>query len=238
MSSTPTPKSSMSQVRPEAYRPSMDDDESPLIHSRGEHDNDKPFFKVTFSTVKIIRFLTIPLGIADCRYVSHSRRRGGMCGFFTFWIVAMMTWNIFQLVKSFTSHMKKKGHFEVHLGNFTFSYGSASNQTQVFAAPKKWNYLINVVDFVFCILMIIISVVSFEVYWKWGYGVFEKVRGFSVTLAALQGLVALLGLFSLFRKVRICVYTAEGDDEKAAYRTPGLYHDEPECSPAPPVATV
>ena len=172
----------MSQVRPEAYRPSMDDDEAPLIHPLGEHEDSKPFLKLTFSTVNTVRFLTIPLGIAGSIFVSHSENRGGLPGFYTFWICAMMTWNTYQIVESLARQFSKTGHFELRIGAFTCWYGRPGD-AQNTSPQKKWNYLVSLVDLVFCGLMIVLTVIAFKSDWTWGWGNSDKVRGFSTTLA-------------------------------------------------------
>lgn len=41
---------------------------------------------------------------------------------------------------------------------------------------------------------------------------------------SLELAISVLGLFSVFRKVKVCFYPAE-DDEKAMYRIPENYHD-------------
>lgn len=166
-----------------------DDPSEPLIDQHDEHDDSKPAIDVTFSTVKWLRLLVIPLAITDfALMVRWHRRRGGVP--FTIITFLLLLWSIFHVLKT-TRFFKRlpKGNgtsFEFTLGGLTISYGKPSGHSFM-ANKRKKSFLVNIVDFLACILMIVASVITLK---KKLFGQYyneeffnNRVAGLSITLA-------------------------------------------------------
>lgn len=175
-----SPRSSVSRARTSVVfrEPSLDDDEAPLL-IRSEDEIKKPTFITTFSFVNFLRLLFIPISIVDCVFIARPRELPGLTGFIISWVVCGLIWNILQVVHSLgRSGQTRKWEFQI--GGFICSFGRVGDQG--IPLQRRRSYLVNLVDFGFCCLFIIPSVLPFKT-WLWHWGVYEVVGGLSITLA-------------------------------------------------------
>lgn len=161
----------------------MEDDEAPLIgRSRDEvDDDDKPTLKFSFSFVRFIRVLQFPLCLATCILAGRPESAPGLAGLFVTIIVFLMIWNIFQTLNSLGG-AGQKARYGCTLGNFEFSCGRVGGDP--FHLRRRFSYMVNVVDLIFCALMVIPSVVCFKVHiYSYWTNDSEAVAGLCITIA-------------------------------------------------------
>ncbi|KAF5024805.1 hypothetical protein F66182_3121 [Fusarium sp. NRRL 66182] len=210
------------------YQPLPRDDPSAALLEPSEggegEDGQKAVVKLTFSPVVLVRTIVIPLAIADLVFICQANYNRGAVAVFAIGTILMFLWHGYRIFKSFLPG-KKANKFELKIGSFFCTFGTTSQNSH--ATNGALSCLTSLVDFSFGLLLIGPSVLAFRTdMWRNNY-VDEEVGGLSITLIILQSAIALLNLFSLFRKMRIAAYKAENEEEEeGAYTITDVYRDE------------
>ncbi|KAH7151719.1 hypothetical protein B0J13DRAFT_546707 [Dactylonectria estremocensis] len=205
------------------FRSSVDSARERLLDPL-EHLDQQPKFTLNFSAILLIRLPVIALSIADTVVIAvFCGYHEGWAAFFGCWTTALTLWTIFHVLRG----SSRADKFEFQLGNFVCWCGRRDS-TGITARQKR-PYHIMLVDFVFCSLMIILSVLAFETgIWRdWYDDNAASVGGISITLASLQLALSVLNFFSLFRKAKIVIFASEHEETAGAAFTVGeIYTDD------------
>ncbi|KAM5350524.1 hypothetical protein ACJ41O_007029 [Fusarium nematophilum] len=185
---------------------------------REEGEPPVPSFSITISPVQVFRFCVFVLSITDTVFICMSEWYEGWAAFFAIWTIILCIWSAYNLIACL---FRGRSKFDIKLGNLFFSCGRLSDNH--LSSWKKRSYIKSLVDFVFCCLFIIPSVLAFKTN-IWQYELGGIVGAITITVASLQLTIAVLGIFSLGRKVQIALFKAE--ESKPMYTISELYRDE------------
>ncbi|KAL6923166.1 hypothetical protein ACHAPO_001336 [Fusarium lateritium] len=206
-----------------SYQPvPRDDPTADLLEpsERDDREDGKPaLMKVKFSFILLLRLLIAPLVIADIVFICDPYYSPASAGIFATGGILLTFWHGFRVLKScFPSG--SRDNFNLKIGSLFCMCGTTSNSPV--RSSKVWAYLVSLVDFAFALFLIGPSVTALE------YNNFDDsavVGGLSITLVIMQSAIAVLNLFSLFRKMTIVVYKDDGEQDRL-YSIPELFRDE------------
>ncbi|KAH7161540.1 hypothetical protein EDB81DRAFT_348065 [Dactylonectria macrodidyma] len=201
-----------------------------------EQLDQQPKFTLNFSTILLMRLPVIALSIADTVVIGvFCNYHQGWAAFFGCWTTTLTLWSIFQVLRG----SARSDKFEFQLGSFVCWCGRRDSTG--LTARKTRPYHLMFIDFVFCCLMIILSIVAFESgIWRdydWDNNG-EKVGGIAITLALLQLAISLLNFFSLFRKAKIVIFASEHEDSAGSALTVGEIYIDDQSEPRTSAASL
>ncbi|KAF4466276.1 hypothetical protein FALBO_6872 [Fusarium albosuccineum] len=214
-------------AKPQTYQPLPREDATAALLSPSDRedreDERKPIVKATFPPVLLLRLLVIPFSITNTVLMSQTWDDRGVAIFFCVISSILSLWTTLQIINGIFNLTNSMGNtFEIKIKSFFCSCGIASTGYSV-SKNRSW-YLVNLVDFFFCIFFIIPGSLSLEGH-IWRYSLHASVGGVCITVASIQLAIAVLALFSVFRKATIVIYKAETDDQPA-YTIEELYRDD------------
>ncbi|KAF7547894.1 hypothetical protein G7Z17_g7415 [Cylindrodendrum hubeiense] len=196
-----------------------------------------PKFTLDFSFIQVLRLLVIPFAISDCVVIGvYNAGHEGWAFFFGSWTIALIIWTAFSIVRKYS----KSDRCEFKLGNFVCFCGRID---KTFLKNRKERpYHIMLVDFVFVVLFIILSVLAFATdIWRYSYYYShdqEKVGALSIVLASLQLALTVLNFFSLFRRVKIMIFANEHEDGGNSTFTVGEIYIDDQSEPRTSMASL
>ncbi|KAH7151970.1 hypothetical protein B0J13DRAFT_438754 [Dactylonectria estremocensis] len=200
-----------------------------------EHLDEQSKFTLNFSTILVMRLPVIALSIADTVVIAvFCGGRAGWAVFFGCWTTALTIWSILQVLRG----ASRADKFEIQFGGFVCWCGRRDSAG--ITTRKRRPYHLMLIDFVFCSLMIILSVLAFETdIWRdcWWEGPAD-VGGITITLASLQLAISLLNFFSLFRKAKIVIYASEHEETTGSALAVGEIYTDDQSEPRTSAASL